>query len=50
MDFDSFLDYVFHVVGDLLHYIFEHDFCMEISPLVDRLLQKTTLGDIHSTQ
>ena len=35
---------------NLLHHMFEHIFCMDCSLIIDRLLDKHTLGEMNSTQ
>ena len=50
MDFASLLEPIFHVFLNLLHHIFEHNFGMDFSLIFDRLLDKHTLGEMHSTQ
>ena len=50
MGFGSLLEHIFHVFLSLLHDIVEHNFCMDFSLILDRLLDKHTLGEMHSTQ
>ena len=40
MDFGSILDLLFHVFPCLLHHFFEHDFYMDFSQIVARLLDR----------
>ena len=50
MDFGSLWEPNFHVFLNLLHHIFEHYFYADFSLILDRLLDKHTLGEMHSTQ
>ena len=40
MDFGSSFDLLLHVFSCLLHHFFEHDFYMDFSPIVARLLDR----------
>ena len=40
MDFGSSFDLLFHVFSCLLHHFFEHDFYMDLSLIVARLLDR----------
>ena len=44
MDFGSVLDHLFHVFSCLLHHFFEHDFHMDFSLILARLLHGSREG------